>query len=47
MTQALESTSDAFPGFSLVYAEVQRALFDDVRPEWERYCAGRPEAVEP
>jgi hypothetical protein len=28
-------------------AEMARALFDDVRPEWQRYCAGRPEAMEP
>jgi hypothetical protein len=28
-------------------AEMAHALFDDVRPAWERYYAGRPEAVEP
>ena len=28
-------------------AQMARALLDDVRPAWERYYAGRPEAVEP
>lgn len=28
-------------------AEMAHALFDDVRPAWERYYACRPEAVEP
>lgn len=28
-------------------AGMAHALFDDVRPAWERYYAGRPEAVEP
>ena len=28
-------------------AEMAHALFDDVRPAWERYYASRPEAMEP